>query len=127
MLKREKMRRITMILIVLVCLFSTNVLMAITPEKKGIENKKTQLINKIRRTVSTVYFLDCMKCGEHQQVVLRCIVNDNEKLVVKSIVGVNEKLKQAILKRIDKKAIKIYPELCGQKMALLFKFEKHLK
>jgi len=121
------MRTITKILIVLVCLLSTNVLMAIIPEKKGIEEEKAELINKIRRTVSTIHFVDCMKCGDHEQVVLRCMVNENEEVIVNKILGCNEKLKLTILKKMNKSKFKISAALRGQKIALHFKFEKHLK
>mgnify|MGYP003624579751 CR=1 FL=1 len=119
------MKTITTTLIILVCLLSTNLSTAEKPEKKAIEREKAELINKISKTISSLRFVDFVKCGEHEQVVLRCVVNDNEELVVKSIVGVNVKLKQAILRRVEKKAIKTSPALCGQKLAFRFKFEKH--
>ncbi|MDE5422887.1 hypothetical protein L3073_11765 [Ancylomarina sp. DW003] len=121
------MKTTTRTLIILVCLLSANLSIATTPEKKAIEKEKAELINKISKTISSLSFIDCVKCGEHEQVVLRCVVNDNEEVVVKSILGVNVKLKQAILRRIEKKAIKASPVLCGQKLAFRFKFEKHQK
>jgi hypothetical protein len=121
------MKTITKTLIVLICILNANVLIAETPNKKGIVEAKAELINKIRRAVSTIHFVDCMKCGDHEQVVLRCIVNDNEEVIVDKILGCNEKLKQTILKKMNKSKFKISSVLRGQKIALHFTFEKHLK
>jgi len=121
------MKTITKTLIVLICMLSANVLIAETPNKKGIVEEKAELINKIRRTVSTIHFVDCMKCGDHEQVVLRCMVNDNEEVIVDKILGCNEKLKLIILKKMNKSKFKISSALCGQEFALHLKFEKHLK
>jgi len=121
------MKTTTRILYILICLLSANLSVAATLEKQAIEKEKAELINKISKTISSLNFIDCVKCGEHEQVVLRCVVNDNKEVVVKDILGVNEKLKQAILRRIEKKAIKVSPVLCGQKLAFRFKFEKHQK
>ena len=118
------MKTITKTLIILVCLLSTNLSMAESPEKKATEIKKSNLINKIKKTFSTLDFEDCMKYGDHEQVVLRCMVDENEKVVVNSIFGCNEKLKLTILKKMEKSKFKTSSALCGQKIALHLKFEK---
>ena len=111
-------------LIILVCLLSANLSMAESPEKKAIELKKAELINKIKKTFSTLHFEDCMKCGEHEQVVLRCMVNENEKVIVNSIFGCNAKLKLTILKKMKRSSFKMSSALCGQEFAFHIKFEK---
>jgi hypothetical protein len=98
--------------------------MAESPEQKAIEIKKAKLINKISKRFSTLHFENCMKCGDHEQVVLRCMIDENEKVIVKSILGCNEKLKLTILKKMKKSKFKISSELCGQEFALHLKFEK---
>jgi len=118
------MKTITKTLIILVCLLSTNLSMAESPEKKVIEIKKAKLINKIKKTISTLNFEDCMKCGEHEQVVLRCMVNENERVIVNTIFGCNEKLKLTILKKMKKSSFKTSSALCGQEFAFHIKFEK---
>ena len=121
------MKTITKILIVLICMLSANVLIAETPNKKGIVKEKKALIRKIKRRVLTIHFVDCMTCGDHEQVVLRCMVNDNAEVIVDKILACNEELKRAIMKKMNKRKFKTSSALRGQKMALHFKFEKRLK
>ena len=118
------MKTITTTLIILVCLLSTNLSMAESPEKKVLEIKKSELINKIKKTFSTLDLEDCMKYGEHEQVVLRCMVDENERVIVKTIFGCNEKLKLTILKKMEKSKFKTSSALCGQEIALHLKLEK---
>ncbi len=119
------MKAIKITLIVLACLLVSNFSMAGLPQKSKIENQKTSLINRIAKTISNLRFVDCMKCGEHNQVILRCMVDTNNKVVVEDIVGLNKDLKLTIIKRIEQTNFKPSTTLCGQKLALRLKFEKH--
>jgi hypothetical protein len=117
------MKTIKIAFFALVCLLLTaNLGMAITPEKQKIEKEKSMLLNKIRRSVTKIDFVDFIEVGKSEQIVLRCIVNENNRVVVSKVIGFDDELKQAIRKAMDNKIITTSSDLVGEELVLQFKF-----
>lgn len=117
------MKTLKITVFVLVCLLSAN--LAFGSEKEDLEKEKIEIINKIRNRVSHMAFTAFMKCGQLEQIVLRCRVNENREVVVSKIIGFNENLKEAVRKRMEKKIIKTSAALCGHELAVRFSFKKY--
>ncbi|WP_096431396.1 hypothetical protein [Labilibaculum antarcticum] len=117
------MKAIKIAFFALACLLLTaNLGMAITPEKQKIEKEKSMLLNKIRKSVTKIDFVDFIEVGKSEVIVLRCIVNENNRVVVSKVIGFDEELKQAVRKAMDKKIITASSGLVGEELALQFKF-----
>eukprot|EP01029_Cantina_marsupialis_P001841 TRINITY_DN11664_c0_g3_i1.p1 TRINITY_DN11664_c0_g3~~TRINITY_DN11664_c0_g3_i1.p1 ORF type:complete len:122 (+),score=19.63 TRINITY_DN11664_c0_g3_i1:218-583(+) len=121
------MKSIRITIIVLACLLTVNLGMAITPESKKIEKEKTAVLNKIRRVASHTNFTDFLRAGESELIVLRCTVNENNEVVVSKVIGFDEELKKAVRKTMSKKHIKTSAALTGQELALRLNFTKYEK
>ncbi|BAX81730.1 hypothetical protein ALGA_3432 [Labilibaculum antarcticum] len=122
-LKIRMMKAIKIAFFALACLLLTaNLGMAITPEKQKIEKEKSMLLNKIRKSVTKIDFVDFIEVGKSEVIVLRCIVNENNRVVVSKVIGFDEELKQAVRKAMDKKIITASSGLVGEELALQFKF-----
>lgn len=117
------MKTIRNIFFAVACIvLSANLGMAITPVKSKIEKEKNVLLNKIRRLVSNVDFIDFIEVGSSEQIVVRCSINENNQVVVSKVIGFDEDLKKAIHKILDKKVIMASSDLVGEELALQFKF-----
>ena len=121
------MKTIKITMLVLACLLTVNIVMAITPEKKQIEKEKSEILNKIRKSLNKTGFTDFVKAGEKESIVLRCTVNENNEVAVSKVIGFNEDLKNAVRKRMEKKVIKTSDALSGEELALRLSFEKFEK
>jgi len=124
-IKLGKMKTLKLTVFVLVCLFTANLSMAIAPKMEDVIKEKSEVINKIRKSVAYTEFVPFMKCGQLEQIVLRCKVNENCEVVVSKIIGHNEDLKKAVRRRMKKKIIKTSKALCGQDLALRLSFKKY--
>lgn len=117
------MKTIKIVFFALACfLLTANLGMAITPEKQKTEKEKSILLNKIRRSVTKIDFVDFIEVGESEVIVLRCTVNENNRVVVSKVIGFDEELKQAVRKAMDNKMITTSSDLVGEELALQFKF-----
>jgi len=118
------MKSIRITIIVLACLLTVNLGMAITPESKKIEKEKTAVLNKIKKIASHTNFTDILRTGETELIVLRCTVNENNEVVVSKVIGFDEELMEAVRKTMSKKRIKTSTALMGQELALRLNFTK---
>ncbi|WP_421919786.1 hypothetical protein [Marinifilum sp.] len=117
------MKRIKGLMIVVACLLTVNISMAITPEKTKIDKEKIAVLKKIQRLASQTCFCDFMEEGESESIVLRCTVNENNEVVVSKLIGFDEELKKAIRRSMERKKIKTTAALRGEELALRLKFE----
>lgn len=119
------MKTIKIIFLALACLIiTTNLGMAISPEKQKNQNEKNELLTKIRKSVSRVYFTNYVEVGKNEMIIVRCTINENNRVVVSEVIGFNEKLKRIIRKKMDKKVIKASSGMVGEELALRFTFVK---
>jgi len=117
------MKTIRIAFFALACILLTaNLGMAIIPEKQKIEKEKSMLLNKIRRSVSKIDFVDFIEAGNSEVIVLRCTINENNRVVVSKVIGFDDELKQAVRKAMDNKMITASSDLVGEELALRFKF-----
>ena len=121
------MKNLKIIMIVLACLLTVNLGMAITPETKKIEKEKSAVLKKIQKVVSRISFTDYVGSGETEPVVLRCTVNKNNEVVVSKVIGFDKELKEAIRRKVESKKIKTTTALIGEELALRLKFAIHKK
>ncbi|NOU59962.1 hypothetical protein [Marinifilum caeruleilacunae] len=121
------MKNIKSIVLVLACLLSINVTMAITPETKKIEKEKSAVLKKIQKLASQTSFTDYVRKGESELIVLRCTVNENNEVVVSKVIGFDEELKKAVRKTMESKKIRTTAALSGEELALRLKFATYEK
>nr|WP_320119982.1 hypothetical protein [uncultured Marinifilum sp.] len=121
------MKSIRIAVIVLACLLTVNVGMAITPDTLKIEKEKNIAFKKIKRAASTTSFVDFVRDGESELIVLRCTINENNEVKVSKVIGFNEELMQAVRNNMNKKKIKVNAALSGQELALRLNFAKYEK
>ncbi|MCT4601635.1 MAG: hypothetical protein N4A59_01865 [Marinifilum sp.] len=119
------MKSLKITMIILACLLTVNLGMAITPQTKKIEKEKSAVLKKIQRLASQTNFTDYVRNGEYELIVLRCTVNENNEVVVSKIIGFDEGLQNAIRKTIESKKIKTIAALSGEELALRLKFKKY--
>jgi|GEM_PF-1971586 len=116
------MKSLKITMIVLACLLTVNLGMAITPETKKIEKEKSAVLKKIQKVASHVNFTDYVRSGESEMIVLRCTVNENNEVVLSKVIGFDEELKMALRKKFENKKIKTSAALSGEELALRLKF-----
>ncbi len=118
------MKTIKIVFFALACLVVTsNLAMAVKPQKQKIKTEKTKLLKKIKRSVSKTHFADIMQARKTEQVVLRCTVNEYNRIVISKIIGFDDELKKAIRKKMDAKLIMASSDLVGQELAFKFTFK----
>lgn len=121
------MKSIKIAVVVLAALLITNLGMAITPDTLKIEKESTLALKKIKRAASRTSFVDFLRDGESELIVLRCTINENNEVKVSKVIGFNEELMEAVRKNMSKKHIKVNEALIGKELALRLNFTKREK
>jgi hypothetical protein len=121
------MKSLKGLMIVLACLLTINVSMAITPETQKLEKERSAVMKKIQRLASHTSFTDYIQEGKSELIVLRCTVNENNEVVVSKVIGFDENLKKAVRKTMKSKKIRTTAALSGEELALRIKFSTYEK